>query len=216
MKRLVIGAALAAAAMFAALSPPASAQTVRDASTFEIVSEPQPGALQNPSADPAEVFETATPTQFTPDGEGEFAWGRHLLTFLNAFADNIVIPALLGFAALVFAKVTGRTMEADDAARLRDYMKSAYQFGLNALGLVIGDKKLTVKEASPLVEWMLHYADMLFPKLVEKFGGREANRLRAWSIIDLAEGETIPLAPTAAAPIPAPVTLGTPAAPATA
>lgn len=186
--------ALAASACVA-ISSPADAQ--QPPLTYSALAD-DPTAAQD--LQQAAELNTASLTQFQPDGRAEFGWGDILLGWLKGAADFLV-PILLTGAIAIYARVTGNKVDAEDAARLREYMKSAYDFAVNAVAPAVRGKKLTVEQASPVVEWMLHYAETLFPALVKQFGGAEANRMRAWSIVDLAEGEAIPLAAATVTPI---------------
>lgn len=209
MRHCKIAAAIAAAALFgvaAVADTPAAAQNVVDVSAAEVdPSVVQPGAdsLVFTAPMPALGSEYATPTQFVADGRAEFNWGDHLLLALQVFG-GLIVTGIAGLLAAGYTRATGNKLEADDAARLREYTASAYQFALNAVGPATRGKKLTVTEAAPVVEWMIEYIDRLAPQLMNSFGGRDAQRLRSWSHVDLAEGEAIPLAPVASAPIAAP------------
>lgn len=177
----VVGVALVVLGLLVGI---AQAATVHDAATFDAAAN-----FGNPTA-----FQEDTARPFVPDGTAEFGWGNALLATLRALAD-ILLPIIgAAFLALI-ARVTGKTVEADDAARYREYLRSAYNFGLNAVAGVAPGMKLTVTQASPVVEWVLWYAEQLYPQLLAKFGGKEAARLRVWSLVDLAEDEAIPLAP---------------------
>lgn len=181
-----------------AIDAPAAAQTVSDAGVYHLEQMPPNG-----------------PEDFRPDGVAEFGWGNALLALLQ----SDLILGLLGTGLLwLIARTTGKSIEADDATRYREYLRSAYNFGLNAVEGVVAGRKLTVKEASPVVEWVLWYAERLFPQMLSKFGGKEDARLRVWSLVDLAEGESIPMvAPTAAIAVaPAPAPAARPASPAAA
>lgn len=139
------------------------------------------------------------------DGNAELAWGDMVLLALQVLG-GLIVTAIVSAAGVVYMRAKGEELNARDAANLRAFTESAYNFAVNAVAPAMRGKKLTVKDAGPVVEWMLHYGQQLYPGLIEKFDGKEAQRMRAWSVVDLAEGEAIPLAlPFAQAAAAAPV-----------
>lgn len=206
VKYLALAAMMAIGAMCVAPAPAAFAQERQFAFADDggggLLNEDDYARMSGNIAD--QGIEIARLTAAGPDvlgdGVASIGWGDALLLALEKLAWLVIAGGMI-LVSIVYTRVTGNKLEADDAARYREYLQSAYQFAVNAIAPAFRGKKLTVNEASPVVEWMLHYAETLFPQLLEQFGGKEAARMRAWSIVDLAEGEAIPLASPAAAPI---------------
>lgn len=197
MKRMMIGAALAAAALFAVLTPAAStAQTARDAE-FAVTDRTvmHDGArLVAPGEDPVQIFETATPTQFTPDGTVDVPWGDWLAQLLNAAIAIIAAAALWLLRKLPTHMVAALDMFSGmmGQGRVNELIEKAVTYGVNTTAGAVRGKTLKVGVGNEVLERAFEYAMRHAPGLVAKLGGMVALREKIIARLDLEEDAAIP------------------------
>lgn len=192
MKKLVLGAALAVAAMCAVLTPalPAHAQTVTDAAAYETDAAVE---LVAPAADSARLHETRL-TAYAPDGRVDVPWGdwlsealKALLALAGALALWLLrrLPSTMVSALDMFAGMLGQ-------GRANELLEKAVAYGVNVTAGAVKGKTLTVNVGNEVMERALEYALRHAPQLVAKLGGIAVIREKIIARLDLDESAAIP------------------------
>lgn len=198
MKKLVLGAALAVAAMFVALAPAAlvQAQTVTDAAAYQIdEAYVHQGAVElvAPAADSARLHETRL-TAYAPDGRVDVPWGdwlsealKALLALAGALALWLLrrLPSTMVSALDMFAGMMGQ-------GRANELLEKAVAYGVNVTAGAVKGKTLKVEVGNEVMERALEYALRHAPQLVAKLGGIAVIREKIIARLDLDENAAIP------------------------
>lgn len=198
MKKFGIVAAFAAAATLGLAAMSAQAQTVRDAATYDIVSETQhPSDLRT-----ADARELAQLTQLSDHGYSNDAVdGGISIPYGDMIADFLTWLLMLAgaVAAWVMRRLPSAAVSALDMlagalgqGRANELLEKAITYGVNTTAGAVRGKTLSVKVGNEVLERALEYAVRHAPSLVTKLGGIQSIREKIIARLDLEADAAIP------------------------
>lgn len=208
-RTLAILAALAGASLFGAvaLAQPqnsAPAPIVRDAEQaprYGAIADDQTAgiAARYEAAVAAHRVSDAQPTGYATDGTVQLNGAGDLLNlFLSLYGAGIA-----AWVAQRIHTVVSRWKKQADADALAAFTERSVLAAFNFVEGAAAGQSISFKVGSAVVERALEQGWALFPSLIERFGGDEAQRRRIWNYIQLHASEAA--VPLAQKPAPKPV-----------